>query len=63
MILDQISRRIPEYYSYMYLDGYRPEEILQAIRWKMIDNAEAAQIDDTPPAYIVRIDSNVEVKK
>jgi hypothetical protein len=35
IIVDSKMSHIPEYYPYMYLDGYTPYEILYATRKKM----------------------------
>ena len=34
-IEDYYYRKVPEYYHYMYLDGYTPDEIMYAARKKM----------------------------
>ncbi len=31
-MMEQLVRKIPDYYPTMYLDGYTPEEILYAAR-------------------------------
>ena len=33
-IEDYYYRKVPEYYDYMYLDGYTPDEIMYAARKK-----------------------------
>ena len=33
-IEDYYYRKVPEYYHYMYLDGYTPDEIMYAARKK-----------------------------
>lgn len=35
-LAEQLDRQIPEYYDTMYLDGYTPEQILQASRKKIM---------------------------
>ena len=35
---DYINRQVPEYYDWMYLDGYTPEQILEASGKKMYDD-------------------------
>jgi len=35
---DYINRKVPEYYDWMYLDGYTPEQILHASTKQMDDN-------------------------
>lgn len=32
---ESLDRKIPEYYDFMYLDGYSPEAILHAMSKKM----------------------------
>lgn len=34
---DYINGDIPEYYDTMYLDGYKPEEILMAMKKYMVN--------------------------
>jgi hypothetical protein len=38
---DYINRQVPEYYDWMYLDGYTPEQILHASTKQMYDNYTA----------------------
>ena len=35
---DYINRQVPEYYDWMYLDGYTPEQILQAKHKQMVND-------------------------
>lgn len=37
MIFDREGKALPEYYKEMYLDGYTPEEILQAAHQTMLN--------------------------
>lgn len=38
MLQDKIHRNVPEYYHWMYLDGYTPEQIFYAKRKQMLKN-------------------------
>ena len=40
-LADYYYRKVPEYYHYMYLDGYTPDEIMYAARKKF--NREYAE--------------------
>ena len=55
-MLDYYYRNLPDYYDYMYLDGYTPEEILMAHRKMMFENLKEPEV-----AEIV-IRSEVKVK-
>lgn len=60
-IADRYFKNVPEYYRYMYLDGYTPEQILYAARKKIFrehtERTEAQnQIDE------IKIVSEVKVK-
>ena len=52
-IYDKYNESIPEYYNTMYMDGYSPEQILQAARKKMIQNFKDRQEAAEPDASIV----------
>ena len=39
-LFDQYDSKIPDYYNGMYLDGYKPHEILHAVRRKMVQQNE-----------------------
>lgn len=34
-LMDDAMRHVPDYYDYMYLDGFTPDEIMYAARKKM----------------------------
>lgn len=55
-------KQIPEYYDGMYLDGYTPQEIIEAAHTSILREAEARQeakaVD--PP---MNVKFQVEVKK
>ena len=51
-LIDNHFRHVPEYYDWMYLDGFTPEEIMYALRKKM--NREIAEREasgETPPEF------------
>ncbi len=56
-----MKQKIPDYYPTMFLDGYKPWEIMAAAHKKMIAAAQtpAEPQDD----YTVNVKSTVEVKK
>ena len=58
-IYDKYNESIPEYYKTMYLDGYSPEQILQAVHKKIIQNYEERQEDTVPD---VSVASEVNIK-
>ena len=35
-LFDYYDSKIPDYYNGMYLDGYKPEQILHAVRRKIV---------------------------
>ena len=39
-LFDYYDSKIPDYYNGMYLDGYKPHEILHAVRRKMVQRNE-----------------------
>lgn len=38
MLQDRIYKNVPEYYHWMYLDGYTPKQIFYAKRKQMLKN-------------------------
>lgn len=56
------NRRLPDYYPTMYLDGYKPWEIMEAAHNSIIKEAEArkAERDAVAP---MNVKFRVEVKK
>ena len=58
-IYDNYNESIPEYYKTMHLDGYSPEQILQAARKKIIQDHEERQEDTVPD---VSVASEVNIK-
>lgn len=55
---DYYNRQVPEYYDWMYLDGYSPEQIMYAQHRKMYDDyiarEEAKRVQqETEPEIII----------
>ena len=55
------SREIPEYYDWMYLDGFTPDEILYALHKKM-DREQAEREAVADSGITVKIKSEVKIK-
>lgn len=55
-------REIPEYYDWMYLDGFTPEEILYALHKKM-DRQQAEQEELADSVDSIKIKSEVKIKR
>ncbi len=55
-------REIPEYYDWMYLDGFTPDEILYALHKKM-DRQQAEQEELADSVDSVKIKSEVKIKR
>jgi hypothetical protein len=67
-LLENFHKDVPEYYDYMYLDGYSPEQILHAAHKKMMRQAkerEAAQRAEAEANEIpnVKIISEVKIRR
>ena len=56
------NRKIPEYYDGMYLDGYKPYEILEAAHNSIIKQYMERQEADTPTDEPMNVRFQVEVK-
>ena len=37
MLIDEYYKNLPEYYDTMYMDGYTPEQIMEAHRRSMVE--------------------------
>ena len=66
-LLENFHKDVPEYYDYMYLDGYSPEQILHAAHKKMmrqVEEREAAQRAEAEANEIpnVKIISEVKIR-
>ena len=55
-------REIPEYYDWMYLDGFTPDEILYALHKKM-DRQQAEQEALADSVDSIKIKSEVKIKR
>ena len=53
MLQNEFFRQVPEYYPYMYLDGFSPEEILFAKKRQMLDEIEGREFDDEISVNII----------
>lgn len=65
---DYYHRDVPDYYDWMYLDGYTPYQILQAKHKQMVNDylareeAKKAQKEAEPEMYIPNITFKSVVK-
>ena len=55
-------REIPEYYDWMYLDGFTPDEILYALHKKM-NRQQAEQEELADSIDSIKIKSEVKIKR
>ena len=67
-LISDFHKNVPEYYDYMYLDGYSPEQILHAAHKKMmrqVEEREAAQRAEAEANEIpnVKIISEVKIRR
>ena len=67
-LLENFHKDVPEYYDYMYLDGYSPEQILHAAHKKMqrmYEEREAAKRAEAEVNEIpnVKIISEVKIRR
>lgn len=60
-IFEKQERKIPEYYHFMYLDGYSPIEVMQAMN-KKIRNRYIKSKEKDSEIDILKIISEVKVK-
>ena len=60
-LLDDHYRKAPEYYDWMYLDGFTPDEILYAFHKKM-DREQAEREALADSVVTVKIKSEVKIK-
>ena len=60
-LLDDHYRKVPEYYDWMYLDGFTPDEILYALHKKM-DREQAEREAVADFGITVKIKSEVRIK-
>ncbi|MBR0341844.1 MAG: hypothetical protein IJH64_06295 [Oscillospiraceae bacterium] len=61
------NKKIPDYYDGMYLDGYKPYEILEAAHNSIIkqytERQQEAEAEPTPDEPPMNVRFQVEVKK
>lgn len=55
-------REIPEYYDWMYLDGFTPDEILYALHTKM-NRQQAEQEELADSVDSIKVKSEVKIKR
>ena len=60
-LADQFYKNIPEYYHYMYLDGYTPDQIMYAARKKIFRQIAERKAKENEIEKI-KIVSEVKVK-
>ena len=46
MLLDAYHKNLPDYYPYMYLDGYTPEQIMEAMHRTVRKEWEARRAEE-----------------
>ena len=65
MTLMEKMKPTPDYYPSMYLDGYSPEEILNAAHRTMIKNylGDPDDPDDSPDFSNVKFKTEITIKK
>lgn len=69
-LADYYDRKLPDYYDYMYLDGFTPDEVYRAFQktqrkkfYKFLEERYLNQSDNQPEEVEVKITSNMKVKK
>ena len=67
-LISDFHKNVPEYYDYMYLDGYTPEQIMYAAHKKMqrmYEERKAAQRAEAEENEIpnVKIISEVKIRR
>ena len=58
-IVDRVTKKLPDYYPTMYMDGYEPHEIMNAFRKKMRADLEEQYNPESP----TNIHITTEIKK
>lgn len=62
-IQEQYFKDVPDYYPSMYLDGYTPQQIMYAVRNKMIQEYKKRKMAKAEPEITeFKITSEVKVK-
>ncbi len=59
--IDYLYRKVPDYYPTMYLDGYNPYEITQAVHKNILKNY-LSQEDNKMDDWTVHVKSEVHVR-
>ena len=59
---DYVNSKIPEYSKTMYLEGYSPQQILTAVRNKMLRDMEERQEDTENTFPDINIISEVRIR-
>ncbi|MDY3249424.1 MAG: hypothetical protein SOX32_03670 [Candidatus Choladocola sp.] len=59
-MLEYYDSQIPEYYDWMYLDGYSPEQILYAKKRQMMRDFEESQ--EQAEITNLKIETEVKIK-
>ena len=57
-LYEQYDRSIPEYYDTMYLDGYRPDQIIHAAKRKILRQYYARKAEECS-----KKDAEAQIKK
>lgn len=60
-LLDDHCRKVPEYYDWMYFDGFTPDEILYALH-KKIDREQAEREALADSVVTIKVKSEVRIK-
>lgn len=60
-LADYYYRKVPEYYDYMHLDGYTPDEIMYAAR-KKFNREYAERLARENEVDSIKITSEVKVR-
>lgn len=50
---EYMSRQVPEYYDWMYLDGYTPEQILYAKHRQMYNDYLSRKEAQKEPEFVI----------
>lgn len=59
-LYEYYDRQIPEYYPTMYLDGYKPYQILQAAHRKIYSDYLACKEEQEIPVFTLKTEVKVK---
>ena len=59
---DYYNRNVPDYYPYMYLDGYTPDQIMYAHHKMMRQQIEDRMAQKEPTTQNIKIISEVRIR-